>query len=84
MSKKGKEEYKWIIILIMLQQLEKEGFEVSYIGVDEKGIVNLEELKNSIKETTTLITIMFANNEIGTIEPIKEIGKIAKEFPCEI
>ena len=66
-------------VLETCKQLEKEGFEVSYIGVDEKGIVNLEELKNSIKETTTLITIMFANNEIGTIEPIKEIGKIAKE-----
>ena len=66
-------------VLETCKQLEKEGFEVSYIGVDEKGIVNLEELKNSIKETTTLITIMFANNEIGTIEPIKEIGKIAKD-----
>ena len=66
-------------VLETCKQLEKEGFEVSYIGVDEKGIVNLEELKKSIKETTTLITIMFANNEIGTIEPIKEIGKIAKE-----
>ena len=66
-------------VLETCKQLEKEGFEVSYIGVDEKGIVNLEELKNSIKETTTLITIMFANNEIGTIEPIKKIGKIAKE-----
>ena len=66
-------------VLETCKQLEQEGFEVSYIGVDEKGIVNLEELKNSIKETTTLITIMFANNEIGTIEPIKEIGKIAKE-----
>ena len=66
-------------VLETCKQLEKEGFEVSYIGVDEKGIVNIEELKNSIKETTTLITIMFANNEIGTIEPIKEIGKIAKE-----
>ena len=66
-------------VLETCKQLEKEGFEVSYIGVDEKGIVNLEELKNSIKETTTLITIMFANNEIGTIEPIKKIGEIAKE-----
>ncbi len=66
-------------VLETCKQLEKEGFEVSYIGVDEKGIINLEELKNSIKETTTLITIMFANNEIGTIEPIKEIGQIAKE-----
>ena len=59
--------------------LEKEGFEVTYISVDEKGIINLEELKKSIKDTTVLITIMFANNEIGTIQPIEEIGKIAKE-----
>lgn len=66
-------------VLETCKQLEKEGFEVSYIGVDENGIINLEELKNAIKPTTTLITIMFANNEIGTIEPIEEIGKIAKE-----
>lgn len=66
-------------VLETCKQLEKEGFEVSYIGVNENGIINLEELKNAIKPTTTLITIMFANNEIGTVEPIEEIGKIAKE-----
>ena len=66
-------------VLETCKQLEKEGFEVSYIGVDENGIINLEELKNAIRPTTTLISIMFANNEIGTIEPIYEIGKIAKE-----
>lgn len=66
-------------VLETCKQLEKEGFEVSYIGVDENGIINLDELKNAIKPTTTLITIMFANNEIGTIQPIEEIGKIAKE-----
>lgn len=66
-------------VLETCKQLEKEGFEVTYVGVDEKGKVNLEELKNSIKDTTILITIMFANNEIGTIQPIKEIGKIARE-----
>ena len=66
-------------VLETCKTLEKEGFEVSYISVDEKGIVDLEELKNAIKPTTILITIMFANNEIGTIEPIEEIGKIAKE-----
>lgn len=66
-------------VLETCKQLEKEGFEVSYIGVDENGIINLEELKSEIRETTTLITVMFANNEIGTIEPIDEIGKIAKE-----
>lgn len=66
-------------VLEICKQLEKEGFEVSYIGVDENGILNLEELKNEIKSTTILITIMFANNEIGTIQPIEEIGRIAKE-----
>ena len=66
-------------VLETCRQLEKEGFEVSYVGVNENGIINLEELKNAIKPTTTLITIMYANNEIGTIEPIEEIGKIAKE-----
>lgn len=66
-------------VLETCKQLEKEGFEVSYIGVDENGIIKLDELKNAIKPTTTLISIMFANNEIGTIEPIEEIEKIAKE-----
>ena len=66
-------------VLETCKELEKEGFEVSYISVNENGIVNLEELKNEIRPTTTLITIMFANNEIGTIEPIEEIGIIAKE-----
>lgn len=66
-------------VLETCKQLEREGFEVSYIGVDEKGRVKLEELQNAIKPETILITIMFANNEIGTIQPIAEIGKIAKE-----
>lgn len=66
-------------VLETCKQLEKEGFEVTYIGVNENGIINLEELIKSIKPTTTLITIMFANNEIGTIQPIETIGKIAKE-----
>ena len=65
-------------VLETCKQLEKEGFKITYISVDEKGIVDLEELKKSIKPTTILITIMFANNEIGTIQPIEEIGKIAK------
>jgi len=66
-------------VLETCKSLEKEGFEVTYISVDENGIINLEELKKSIKDTTILISIMFANNEIGTIQPIEEIGKIAKE-----
>lgn len=59
--------------------LEKNGFEVTYLNVDENGVVSLEELKSAIREDTILISIMFANNEIGTIEPIKEIGEIAHE-----
>ncbi len=66
-------------VLETCKQLEKEGFEITYVSVDENGIVNLDELKKSIKPTTILITIMFANNEIGTIQPIEKIGKIAKE-----
>lgn len=65
-------------VLETCKQLEKEGFEVSYIGVDENGILDLGELKSAIKPTTTLISIMFANNEIGTIQPIKEIGELAR------
>jgi cysteine desulfurase len=60
-------------------ELEKDGFEVTYVPVDENGLVKAQDVKNAIKDTTILITIMAANNEIGTIEPIAEIGKIAKE-----
>ena len=66
-------------VLHACQYLEKHGFEVTYLDVDESGIVKLEELKKAIRDTTILISIMFANNEIGTIQPIKEIGAIAKE-----
>lgn len=66
-------------VLHTCEYLEKQGFKVTYLDVDEYGVVDLEQLKNSITEDTILITIMFANNEIGTIQPIKEIGQIAKE-----
>lgn len=59
--------------------LEERGYEVTYLDVDEDGLVDLEQLKAAIRPTTILISVMFANNEIGTIEPIKEIGAIAKE-----
>ena len=59
--------------------LEKEGFEVTYLPVDRYGIVNPDEIKKAITDKTILITIMYANNEVGTIEPIGEIGKIAGE-----
>ena len=58
--------------------LEKEGFDVTYLNVDSNGFIDLGQLNNAIREDTILISIMFANNEIGTIEPIKEIGEIAK------
>ena len=61
------------------QYLEKNGFEVTYLPVDENGLVNLKTLKAAIRPDTILISVMFVNNEIGTIEPIKEIGEIAKE-----
>ncbi len=66
-------------ILHTCEYLEKHGFEVTYLDVDEFGTVKLEELKKAIRPDTILISIMFANNEIGTIQPIKEIGAIAKE-----
>lgn len=66
-------------ILHTCEYLEKLGYEVTYLNVDENGVVDLEELKNSIREDTILISVMFANNEIGTIQPIREIGNIAHE-----
>ncbi|GAF78428.1 unnamed protein product, partial [marine sediment metagenome] len=66
-------------VLQTCKHLEEEGFEVTYVPVDEYGIVKLDELETALSENTFLITIMFANNEIGTIEPMEEIGKIAKE-----
>ena len=66
-------------MLSTCRQLEKEGFEVTYLDVDHDGIVDLEQLKRSIRSDTILIACMYANNEIGTIEPVEEITKIAKE-----
>ncbi len=66
-------------VLHTCEYLEKRGFEVTYLNVDENGIIKLEELKRAIRPDTILISIMFANNEIGTIQPIKEIGAIARE-----
>ena len=66
-------------ILHTCEYLEKRGYEVTCLDVDENGVVKLDELKKAIRPDTILISIMFANNEIGTIEPIKEIGAIAKE-----
>lgn len=67
-------------VINSMKSLEKEGFEVTYLSVDENGFISLDELERSIKENTILISVMFANNEIGTIEPIKKIGDIAKKY----
>lgn len=61
------------------EYLEKRGFEVTYLDVDENGVVRIDELRAAIRPTTILISVMFANNEIGTLEPVKEIGEIAHE-----
>lgn len=68
-------------VLENCRMLERKGeAEVTYIGVDKRGIINLEELKDSLKENTVLVSVMYANNEIGTIQPIEEIAKIIRHF----
>lgn len=68
-------------VLENCRMLEEEGdVEVTYVGVDKDGIINLEELKDSLKENTILVSVMYANNEIGTIQPIQEIAKIIRHF----
>ncbi len=66
-------------ILHTCEYLEKRGYEVTYLDVDENGVVSLDQLRASVREDTILISIMFANNEIGTLQPIGEIGEIAHE-----
>lgn len=66
-------------ILHTCEFLQKHGYEVTYVDVDENGIIKLDQLKKAIRPTTILISVMFANNEIGTIQPIKEIGEIARQ-----
>lgn len=66
-------------VLHTCRYLEKRGFEVTYVGVDEYGIVDLKKLKAAIRPDTILISVMFANNEVGTVQPIEEIGQLAKE-----
>lgn len=66
-------------ILHTCQALEKQGFEVTYLEVDENGLVTPEQVKNAITDKTILVSVMFANNEIGTIEPIEQIGAVCKE-----
>ncbi len=70
-------------ILNSCKEAEKEGSEVAYLGVDKDGIIDLEDIEKAIKENTILISIMYANNEVGTIEPIAEIGKLLKKINSE-
>lgn len=82
-AKKGKKhiistKFEHHAVLHTLQRLEKEGFEVTYLEVYSDGLVRVEDLSKSLREDTALVTIMFANNEIGTIQPITEIGKLCR------
>ncbi len=84
LKKKGKNhivtsKFEHHAVLHTCKALEKEGFEVTYLDVYKNGIVKVEDIKNAIKDTTALVTIMYANNEIGTIQPIKEIGALCRE-----
>ncbi len=83
LSKKGKHiittQIEHHAVLHTCEFLEKHGWDITYLPVDEYGLISLDDLKKAIRPDTVLISVMFANNEIGTIEPIAEIGKIARE-----
>lgn len=68
-------------VLNTMRQLEKEGFEVTYLNVNDQGIVDLEELKNSLRKDTILVSIIAVNNEIGAVQPIKQIGNLLSDYP---
>ena len=83
-EKKGKKHiistaFEHHAVLHTLQKLEKEGFEITLLTVPEHGVISPEQVENAIKEETCLVTVMYANNEIGTIQPVKEIGKICRQ-----
>ena len=83
-AKKGKRhiistKFEHHAVLHTLAQLEKEGFDVTLLDVHPNGVINVEDVANAIREDTCLVTIMFANNEIGTMQPIKEIGALCRE-----
>ena len=83
-AKKGKKHiisttFEHHAVLHTLMKLEKEGFEVTYLDVHEDGYVRLDEFKKALRDDTCLVTIMYANNEVGTVQPIPEIGAICKE-----
>ena len=84
MAKKGKTHiittrFEHHAVLHTVEALEKEGFSATYLDVHEDGIIRLDELENAISDKTALVTIMYANNEIGTIQPIREIGEICRK-----
>ena len=83
-AKKGKRhiistKFEHHAVLHTLEQLEREGFDVTLLDVHPKGVITVEDVANAIREDTCLVTIMFANNEIGTMQPIKEIGALCRE-----
>lgn len=83
-SKRGKKHiistaFEHHAVLHTLKKLEREGFEVTYLGVGKNGLVTAEQVKNALRPDTALVTVMFANNEIGTIQPISEIGAVCRE-----
>ena len=84
MAKKGKKhivstKFEHHAVLHTLDALKKEGFEITLLDVHEDGLVRIDELKAAVREDTALVTVMFANNEIGTIQPISEIGEFCRE-----
>ena len=84
MAKKGKKHiitsaFEHHAVLHTVEKLEKQGFEVTYLPVYENGIVRVEDVRNAIRPDTALVTILYANNEIGSIEPISEIGALCHE-----
>ncbi len=84
MAKKGKKhiistEFEHHAVLHTLKCLKRQGFEITLLPVYENGIIHLDDLKNAIREDTALVTIMFANNEIGSVQPVREIGAICHE-----
>lgn len=69
-------------VLYACQELEKKGYEVTYLSVNEYGLIDLNEFKAALREDTILVTIMYGNNEVGAIQPIKEIGLLLKDHPA--